>query len=153
MISHTHLQKGGAKGKYASALILTNILDEKISQKMGISKKPEQGYISDWESSSQQQYSQPPLEQQWVTSPQQGDYVTPNTSPSSIGLSGTSQIIEANDSNFSFSSKCTYCGYDFAEFTGKVYVCKECSAPYHESCLNTQINEGVCKNCNRILLW
>jgi hypothetical protein len=153
IISHTHLQKGGAKGKYASALILTNILDEKISQKMGLSKKPEQGYISDWESQSQQQSSQTPLEQQWVTPPQQGDYVTPSTSTSDVGLSGTSQIIEANDMNFSFASKCIYCGYDFAEFTGKVYICKECGAPYHESCLNTQINEGVCKKCNRILLW
>ncbi len=152
MISHTHLQKGGKKGKFASALILTNILDEKISQKMGITKKPEQRYVSDWETQPQQPVSQQPLEDQWVTPPQQSNYITPTTSGSGL-LSGTSQIIEANDTNFSFASKCIYCGYDFAEFTGKVYICKECGAPYHESCLNTQINEGACKKCNRILLW
>ena len=152
MISHTHLQKGGAKGKYASALILTNILDEKISQKMGISKKPEQRYVSDWETQPQQQISQPPLEDQWVTPPQQNNYITPSSSGSGL-LSGTSQIIEANDTNFSFASKCIYCNYDFLEFTGKIYLCKECGASYHEGCLNSQINEGICKNCNRILLW
>ena len=153
MISHTHLQKGGAKGKYASALILTNILDEKISQKMGIGKKPQERYISNLEIQRQQSPSQDPLEEQWVMPPQKDDYVTPTTAGSGIGLSGTSQIIEANDGNFSFSSKCVYCEYDFAEFIGKIYLCKECGAPYHENCLNMQINEGVCKKCNRILLW
>ena len=152
MISHTHLQKGGKKGKFASALILTNILDEKISQKMGITKKPEQRYVSDWETQPQQSVSQQPLEDQWVTPPQQSNYVTPSTASSGV-LSGTSQIIEANDTNFSFASKCVYCGYDFLEYMGKVYLCKECGGSYHENCLNTQINEGSCKKCNRILLW
>jgi hypothetical protein len=151
MISHTHLQKGGAKGKYASALILTNILDERISQKMGISKTPTPRYVPDGD--TQQQYPQQPLEDQWVMPPQQNNYVTPSTSTSGVGLSGTSQIIEANDSNFSFASKCVYCGYDFADFSSKIYLCKECGAPYHDNCLNMQINEGTCKKCNRILLW
>ena len=65
MISHTHLQKGGAKGKYASALILTNILDDKVSLKMGLSKKPTSGYVSDWQTpqaQTQQQYIQSPVE-------------------------------------------------------------------------------------------
>ena len=148
MISHTNLQKGGAKGKYASALILTNILDERISQKMGISKTPPPRYVSAGDTQPQQ-----PLEDQWVMPPQQNNYVTPSTSTSGIGLSGTSQIIEANDSNFSFASKCIYCGYDFADVSGKIYLCKECEAPYHDTCLNMQINEGTCKKCNRILLW
>jgi hypothetical protein len=85
--------------------------------------------------------------------PQQNNYVTPSTSTTGVGLSGTSQIIEANDSNFSFASKCIHCGYDFADFSGKIYLCKECGAPYHDNCLNMQINEGTCKKCNRILLW
>jgi len=157
MISHTHLQKGGAKGKFASALILTNILDEKVSIKMGISKKPAPGYISNWESPQvqpQQQYSQPPLEEQWVSPPQQNNYVTP-TMGGGGGLIGTSQIVEINpnDGSFSYGSKCAYCGYDFGEVTGKIYKCKECGAVYHENCVNMQVNEGVCKNCNRILLW
>ena len=153
MISHTHLQKGGSKGKYASALILSNIIDEKISQKMGLSTQPTSRYVSYGETQTQPQYSQPPLEDQWVTPPQSSNYVTPSTAQSGFGLTGTSQIVEANDTNFTFSSKCAYCGYDFSEAQGKIFLCKECGAPYHEKCLNLQINEGVCKNCSRILLW
>ncbi|UCC20387.1 MAG: hypothetical protein JSV62_03605 [Promethearchaeota archaeon] len=156
MISHTHLQKGGAKGKYASALILTNILDEKVSQKMGISKTPTSQYISEYQSnqvSPHQHYSQPPLEEQWVTPPQQTEYLTPSTGGSE--LTETSQIVEANinSSDFSYTSKCIYCDYDFTEYKGKIYLCKACNAPYHENCINNQINEGICKKCSRILLW
>jgi len=139
MISHTHLQKGGAKGKYASALILTNILDEKVSQKMGLSKKPAPKYVSDWDTSQ--------------SPPQQDNFITPATSDS--GLTATSQIIEANvnSGNFSFANSCIYCGYDFGEYVGKIYQCQACNAFYHENCINTQINEGICKKCERILLW
>ena len=154
MISHTHLQKGGAKGKYASALILTNILDEKVSQKMGISKKQPPGYVADWQQSQPQQQSyQPPLEEQWVSPPPQTNYLTPTTEGS--GLTQTSQIVEVdvNSSNFSFATNCIYCGYDFTEYSGKIYTCQSCKALYHENCINSQINEGICKNCNRILLW
>nr|MDO8087561.1 hypothetical protein [Candidatus Sigynarchaeum springense] len=35
-ISHTHLQKGASKGKFASAIIVTNLLDECIKHKYGI---------------------------------------------------------------------------------------------------------------------
>ncbi|TET61537.1 MAG: hypothetical protein E3J52_01195 [Promethearchaeota archaeon] len=154
MISHTHLQKGGAKGKYASALILTNILDEKVSQKMGISKKQPPGYVADWQQSQPQQQSyQPPLEEQWVSPPPQTNYLTPTTEGS--GLTQTSQIVEVdvNSSNFSFANNCIYCGYDFTEYSGKIYTCQSCKALYHENCINSQINEGICKNCSRILLW
>jgi hypothetical protein len=152
MISHTHLQKGGAKGKYASALILTNILDEKISQKMGISKSPAKGYVSNWETpqtQEQQPYIQP------TAQIQQNNYLTPSSNGGGGGLTGTSQIIDvdSNDPSFSYASKCAYCGYDFTEHTGKIYLCQACKVPYHESCINMQINEGICKNCNRILLW
>ena len=148
MISHTHLQKGGAKGKYASALILTNILDEKISQKMGISKGPAQGYVSNLEHPPIQQKNQ-----QWVTPTQQPNYITPTQSESM--LTGTSQIIEADVSNgsFSYANKCGYCGYDFGEYTGKIYMCRACGTQYHDNCLNMQINEGTCKKCGKILLW
>ncbi|MFX1430741.1 MAG: hypothetical protein ACFFCY_11320 [Promethearchaeota archaeon] len=154
MISHTHLQKGGAKGKYASALILTNILDEKISLKMGISKPSTPRYVSDWQSQTQpQQQYQAPLEEQWVSPPQQADYLIPTMGGS--GLTETSQIIETdlNNPDFSYASKCVFCEYDFTEYKGKIYHCKACKAQYHESCINSQINEGICKNCGRILLW
>jgi len=154
MISHTHLQKGGAKGKYASALILTNILDEKISQKMGISKKTPPQYVSDWQSpQSQQNDYQLPLEEQWILPPQQTDYLTPASG--GTGLTETSQINEVNGNSpdFSFLSKCIYCGYDFTENKGKIFVCQACKAPYHENCINSQVNEGTFKKCGRILLW
>lgn len=163
MISHTHLQKGGAKGKFASALILTNILDEKISGKMGISKGPAApNYVSDWDSPSgaQQpqyshpQYAQPPLEEQWLSPPQQQtNYLTPSSSGG--GFAGTAQIAEVNpnDGNFSYASACEYCSYDFGEYTGKIYKCGSCGALYHENCINMQVNEGICKKCNNILLW
>jgi len=154
MISHTHLQKGGAKGKYASALILTNILDEKISQKMGISKKPTPQYVSDWQSPQSQKHDyQPPSEEQWISPPQQTDYLKLATG--GTGLTETSQIIEVNinSPDFSFASKCIYCGYDFTENIGKILICQVCKAPYHENCINIQVNEGTCKKCGRILLW
>lgn len=144
MISHTHLQKGGAKGKYASALILTNILDEKVSQKMGLTKKPASGYVSDWEQPQTQQYQQVSAANTFVTPTSTGG-----------GLTGTSQIVEidATGDNFSYANKCSYCGYDYGEYNGKIYRCQACGTTYHDSCLNQQINEGVCKNCGRILLW
>jgi hypothetical protein len=148
LISHTHLQKGGAKGKYASALILTNILDEKVSAKMGISKSPPKGYVSDWE--QPEQYTQP---QQAIPSAPNDQYLNPSNQ--NMGLTGTAQIVEVdvNSTNFSYADKCSYCGYDFGEYTGKIYKCQSCGTTYHENCLNMQINEGICKNCSKILLW
>ncbi|KKN17436.1 hypothetical protein LCGC14_0965840 [marine sediment metagenome] len=156
MISHTHLQKGALRGKYASALILTNILDEKISLKMGISKIPTPRYVSEWETTQpqpQQQFYQTPSEKNLISPSQQDNYLTP--AARGIGLTETSQIIEAdvNSNNFSFASKCIYCGYDFGEYLGKIYVCQPCNTPYHENCINMQMNEGTCKKCDRILLW
>jgi hypothetical protein len=155
MISHTHLQKGGAKGKFASALILTNIIDEKISFRHGIKKGPAPGYVDPAAPQGQQpQYGQAPLEDQWVQPPsQQSQFVTPTVS--GPGLTSTAQISEVNpnDGSFSYGTKCEYCGYDFGEIVGIIYRCNECGAVYHENCMNLQVNEGVCKKCNRILLW
>jgi hypothetical protein len=154
-ISHTHLQKGGVKGKYASALILTNILDEKVSLKMGLTATQKPKYVSDWETPQvgvQQAYQQG-NNSPWLNTPSNDHYLTPSTD--STGLTGTAQIIEVdiNSKDFSFGSKCEYCGYDFGEYTGKIYMCQACKAPYHENCMSMQINEGTCKKCGRILLW
>jgi hypothetical protein len=154
MISHTHLQKGETKGKYASALILSNILDEKISQKMGWANDGTARYVSDWEAKSQSQYySQKPLEDQWIASPQQNEYKNPTPPEIERGLTGTSQIIEVNYDSFTFNEKCIYCNNDFINYSDKIFKCKECGTPYHNNCLNLQINEGICKKCGRILLW
>jgi hypothetical protein len=155
LISHTHLQKGDKKGKFTSAMILTNILDEKVSQRMGIQKGS--GGESQWQS-PQQQINQPPLEEQWINpQSQQDDYVTPSNEAGNegIGLSTTSQIIEVdpNDPSFDRTTKCTYCEYDFEDSTKKIYKCKECGAFYHENCIEQQLAEGACKKCDRILLW
>ncbi|MFX1382941.1 MAG: hypothetical protein ACFFBP_10910, partial [Promethearchaeota archaeon] len=64
IISHTHLQKGGEKGKFVSALILTNILDEKISRRMGIPLKSSGGYVSDWTQPQAQKYGEPQFQPQ-----------------------------------------------------------------------------------------
>jgi len=173
IISHTHLQKGGEKGKFVSALILTNILDEKISRKMGIPLKSSAGYVSDCtqpqaskytepQFQGQGNYSQPTATDDWLNPPSPSEnYITPSNIGSSdaggssgdIGLTGTSQIKEVNRNSFSLMTKCAYCDLDFNGYTGKIYTCQECKAAYHEGCLNNQINEGTCKKCNRILLW
>lgn len=155
LISHTHLQKGGKKGKFTSAMILTNILDEKVSERMGIQKGA--GAQGQWQT-SRQQVNQTPLEEQWINpQPQQGDFVNPSdaSGQENLGLSTTSRIIEVdpNDPSFDRTTKCTYCEYDFEDSTKKIYKCKECGAHYHENCIEQQLNQGSCKKCDRILLW
>ncbi len=126
MISHAHLQKGSSRGKYISALILTNILDEKVSQKVGISRREESDYFYKWQ--------------------------TPSTT-GDMGLTGTSQIIEVSNNSISLNSVCVYCDNDFNDFIEKILMCQACGTLYHENCLNLQINEGTCKKCGSILLW
>lgn len=157
MISHTHLQKGGKKGKFASALILTNILDEKVSLRMGLAPSQPKGYVSNWEGQkgTSSQEKQPSDDDVWITPEQEGNYVTPSNVEGDIGLTATSQIIEIDTSSpeFSFGSKCPHCGNDFGNYTGKVFQCKECGTPYHKNCLDKQVSEGTCKKCGKILLW
>ncbi|MHA1370913.1 MAG: PHD finger domain-containing protein [Promethearchaeota archaeon] len=43
-ISHTHLQKGASKGKFASAIIITNLLDECVKYKYGVDIGGSGGY-------------------------------------------------------------------------------------------------------------
>ena len=109
---------------------------------MGIAKKPAKGYVSDWE--QPQTYTQP---QQETSYAQNNQYLNPSSS--STGLTGTAQIaeVDVNSADFSFGEKCSYCGYDYGEYTGKIYKCQSCGTTYHENCLNMQINEGTCKNC------
>jgi len=61
IISRTHLQKGKSKGKFVSALILTNILDEKVSAKYGVKRASSPQY-DDYGGSA----SQPSIE--WASS-------------------------------------------------------------------------------------
>lgn len=158
-VSHTHLQKGKEKGKYASAIILTNILDEKVSYKVGIKSG----------ASAADNYVDP--SQAYQTSPSQG--FTPGATPppmsttafdnlgsssgagggaGEIDFTGTSKITEVPNT-YPETQKCALGDSNFVGYTGKILACKECGVPYHEQCLNVQINEGTCKICGRILLW
>jgi len=154
-VSHTHLQKGKSKGKYASAIILTNILDEKVSQKVGIkSGAPAAEQYQDPAQAAQPNY-QDPASTGFTPAP------TPSMSTTAfdswegggqMDFTGTSKIIEVPNT-FPATQKCALGDSNFANYTGKIFICKECGVPYHEKCLNMQINEGVCKICGRILLW
>ena len=156
LISHAHLQKGEKKGKYASALILTNILDEKVSKRVSISRNQQGKYVSSWQqsqASENMQYQKNTYLEPWIEPTKQEEYLTPSFEES--GLMGTAQILEVdeNSPNFSFASKCGFCNKDFGEYIGKIYMCQSCKTPYHENCLNLTINEGTCKKCGKILLW
>ncbi len=158
MISHAHLQKGGEKGKYASALIFTNILDEVVAQKKGIKRKGAPSYVDASDAlkggAHSPKVSQVPLEDQWVmSSSEKAQYLTPSSSDS--GLTGTAQVeeISVNDSSFSYSSKCVSCDFDFGDHEGKVYRCKGCKGLYHNNCLKIAMTQGTCPKCNKILLW
>jgi len=154
LISHTHLQKGKAKGKFASAMILTNILDEKVSNKVGLKKSaPIPGQYID----PAQAYQAPSTKQAETTftnapTTPMSAFSTESSATTRMDLTGTSKILEVPN-NLPPSQKCAFCDSNFENYTGKIYICKECNVPYHEQCLNYQINEGTCKNCRRVLLW
>ncbi len=154
LISHTHLQKGKAKGKFASAMILTNILDEKVSNKVGLKKgAPIPGQYQD----PAQIYQTPSTMQDRSTftnipTTPMSTFTTESSGTTNLDLTGTSKIIEVPN-NYPPSQVCSLCDSNFANYMGKIFICKECGVPYHEQCLNIQINEGICKNCRRVLLW
>ncbi len=150
MISHSHLQKGGEKGKYVSALILTNILDEKVSQRYGLSERTGEQYSSDWVSEGTPTQTEK-YETEWVI-PQDfsnpAQTITPTSQDSSI-----SQILTFPKEQLASNAICTYCGEGFLIYEDLVYSCKECGVFYHKNCLDYQMREGVCKKCQRVLLW
>ena len=185
-ISHTHLQKGASKGKFASAIILTNLLDECIKFKYGLDASQKSGYqdtaassyggvssTDAWQDSFHQVNTNPFATQQTPQSPasaapqqyQPGVYgtqqpaaspVTPTPDPSKGivpdfgGVAQASEVPVLQDS----TKPCVVCGQDFNTVQGKAYECNACRALYHEGCLQTQVNmEGVCKGCNKVLLF
>ncbi|MBD3187719.1 hypothetical protein GF325_12865 [Candidatus Bathyarchaeota archaeon] len=179
-ISHTHLQKGASKGKFASAIIITNLLDECIKfkygldagrqrggyQDLGSSGKPIQSSAS-WDQSfgqvvppnTPQEYGHgQPIQQYQPSTTQQPGGGTPQLTPDpSKGIvpdfGGVAQAIE-NQLLPDPTIPCTICGRDFSTYQGKVMECNECHAMYHEECLVQQIDlEGVCKSCRRVLLY
>jgi hypothetical protein len=109
--------------------------------------KPAPQYSSDYESQIKEQSpSQIPLEEAWVTPPK-----ATSQKKSEPLLTGTSIIIELE--KMLLDEVCVYCGHDFKDYDKKIYMCKECGSYYHEKCLTHQLNHGMCKKCERILLW
>ncbi|MBD3354081.1 MAG: hypothetical protein GF364_21545 [Candidatus Lokiarchaeota archaeon] len=162
-ISHTHLQKGGKSGKFASAMILTNILDEKVGIKHGIKKK------SSGAPNYQEYYGtsqQPTSGVAWAgqqsggyNAPNQGDYVTPSQNGNADSgltpeLVGTAKVVEVTDvKSIPSSQKCALGDGNFVDYQGRVFKCGGCGAFYHENCLNIQLQTGMCKICERIFLY
>ncbi|MHA1731040.1 MAG: hypothetical protein ACTSU5_03810 [Promethearchaeota archaeon] len=166
MISHTHLQKGKAKGKLASAMILTNILDEKVAIKHGLKGKApsySDQYGGGPKGSIPTGYTAPTQQQQvpagmavWTEedlAANQAQFTNPDPSKGFVPeLTETSQVVESTE-KYPPTQKCALGDGNFEGYEGKIYKCSKCGAPYHEACINWQMQEGVCKICGRILLW
>jgi hypothetical protein len=176
-ISHLYLQKGSSKDKYISALILTNIFDEVVTQNLKNKrvkykqekpkkapktkepkplKKKKQKEVPEKKTPKrirQEQYTIP-LEEQWIrpNKASEGSITSPSES-SQAQLTGTTQIIEPNKKNINLDDLCVYCLYDFNDYDAMIFQCKECKALYHESCFDKQVDQGVCRKCDKILLW
>jgi len=179
MISHVHLQKGGAKGQYVSATLMTNIMDVKVGTRKGLIHDKKKGgaasiyvdladvlsqggnYVvpnlqewkeSDYEIWSDQDYAS----QSAPADGSAGSYNTQQDGQGSEGITtefiGTSQIIEAKEKPAQ-TQKCALGDGTFTDYDGKIFLCKECGAPYHDECLQIQMSEGVCKICGRLLLF
>ncbi len=158
-ISHSHLQKGGGKGKFVSAMILTNILDEKVGLKHGIKKGSGGPNYQDYGGSQQQSA----IDWGDTTQTSSNDYVTPSSAPtgnSAAGggmtpeLTGTAQVVEVtNKKSIPNEQKCALGDGTFQEFEGRVFKCSGCGTLYHEQCLNVQLQNGICKICERIFLY
>lgn len=162
-ISHTHLQKGASKGKFASAIILTNLLDECIKAKYGLGSSQRSGYqdpnavhglqsaapawdqaytpVGDGGSgSSGAAWNEPAMP---VPDPSQG--IVPDFG----GIAQAVEIQVLQDPNVA----CPACAQGFME-GGRMFECNACHAVYHEHCIQQQVNtEGTCRQCGNVLLF
>jgi len=82
----------------------------------------------------------------------QGEFLTPSFD-SDFSSSNSVQFTAVTDENLFYGNICSYCGNELATYQEKVYSCSGCSAYYHESCLNNLIREGICLQCNKIILY
>jgi hypothetical protein len=63
------------------------------------------------------------------------------------------QVIEIIDLSRCQGKLCTYCGNDLTSYNERIFSCQGCGVNYHQSCLNMQIREGFCLNCNKTLIY
>ncbi|MBN2157308.1 MAG: hypothetical protein JW776_14780 [Candidatus Lokiarchaeota archaeon] len=156
MISHTHLQKGGKKGHFVSAMILTNILDEKVGIKHGVRKSGGTPQYADYGSTSSSYSSGIEWASPATGSVGQNSYALPESQSQGTTpeLFGTAQIVEVIDKNtIPVGQKCALGDGNFVDYVGKVYKCGKCGTLYHENCLNIQLQDGTCKICGSIFLF
>jgi len=83
--------------------------------------------------------------------PSQNDFL--NSKEKSIEFSNACSLIEISENEYNSLFTCSYCKKELNIYKEKVYKCSGCGVFYHESCLNTIMREGICLNCNNILLW
>jgi len=70
-----------------------------------------------------------------------------------IGKSTTSRILEFSNKDLFVGNYCFYCDVELGSYLEKVYYCENCGAYYHQSCLDNLMCQGICLNCNRLLIW
>ncbi len=162
MISHTHLQKGQSKGKYIMALILSNILDERVALRYNL--KGQAPSYSQYDGGSTPSaapkgapsYSGMPV---WTEADSggysgSGEAVKPDPSKGAVPDLAETAMVQEETQKLPPTQKCALGDGNFEDTTGRILKCGGCGAPYHESCLNYQISaEGTCKICGRILLY
>ena len=111
---------------------------DEFTQTTVISRRPSQ--------QPPQQYIQP------IPQVAQEEFVTPSFN-NNISISDSVQFFEMTDEKLFYSSTCSYCGNNLSTYQEKAYSCSGCNASYHETCLNNLIREGICVNCNKIILY
>ncbi len=157
MISHTHLQKGGKKGHFVSAMILTNILDEKVGIKHGVKKSGGTPQYANYGGSSSSYSSGIDWASPAPSSPSQFtnmDLPENQSQGTTPEMFGTAQVIEVTDrSSIPASQKCALGDGNFVDSMGKIFKCGKCGTLYHENCLNIQLQDGTCKICGSIFLF
>jgi len=161
-ISHTHLQKGGIGGKYVLALILSNILDERVALRYNL--KGQAPSYSQYDGTSTPSaapkgtpgYGNLPA---WTEADAggyagSGEPMQPDASKGDAPDLAETAMVQEEMQKLPPTQKCALGDGNFEDTIGKIFKCGGCGAPYHESCLNFQISaEGTCKICGRILLY
>lgn len=157
MISHTHLQKGGSKGHFVSAMILTNILDEKVGIKHGVKKSSGGPQYTDYGGTASSYSSGIEWASPAQNTPnqfQQYDVPESQSQGNTPELFGTAQIEEVQDAkSIPSSQKCALGDGNFVDSKEKIFKCGRCGTLYHENCLSIQLQDGTCKICGSIFLF
>jgi len=130
--------------------------EEEFVKTTVISRRPSQ-QPPIYENTSEQQYIEPNPHAQFNTIPSQDthqeEYLTPSFD-TDFSTSNSVQFLEISDENIFHRNTCSYCGNLLSTYQEKTYSCSGCNTYYHESCLNNLIRtEGICINCNKIILY